>query len=622
MGERGRYRGLLIGNAKFPRDPHGLPTLNGPLVDVEELRQTLADDRIGLFQAADLQRLKDRKIQELREQADGFFISAVREDVLLLYYSGHGQLDERGTLYLCANDTHTGLLPSSALSSREINYMIDRCAATTIITILDCCYSGSFKSAAPAALDAGRGRYLLTSGRSTELALAATRSGQPSPFTGQLVRSLRTAQPANSTADLTVVALYRHVHRSMTESPGSTPQLKLAGEGDVVIARRPRPTPPPTVQLPVTKRPRGRIVRSSADRGISGSGNRRWAPEHAQHWLAYLAAHLDRLGTRDLAWWELGTTMSRSLRMLVVGFLAALAFGVPTGVANTLVDLIATSHGLGFALVRGIAAGVPHGLVAGLGFAVLYGSRYRGAARPSRVRIRITAFDRARGGHERFRSRFLLGLAFGLPTALVLVLVDRGVVAGLGDEFDGGLVNTLVLVPVVGLGIGLVLGITAWLEAPIDIGTAVSPVGLLRADRRNMAFHLLTWVLVFGLGGGIVNGFMASPGYGLLSGLVLGAGAACGGGLGYGLSLTAWGQWVALARIWLPLRGRLPWALTAFLEQACRRGVLRQAGAVYQFRNDHLINSAQALAAPPVLPVSRDGLPQRLVRGVRALLRG
>ncbi|MFE7313441.1 caspase family protein [Streptomyces sp. NPDC057555] len=249
MGERGRYRGLLIGNAKFPRDPHGLPTLNGPLVDVEELRQTLADDRIGLFQAADLQRLKDRKIQELREQAEKFFISAVREDVLLLYYSGHGQLDERGTLYLCANDTRTSLPQSSGLSSREINYMIDRCAATTIITILDCCYSGSFKSAAPAALDAGRGRYLLTSGRSTELALAATRSGQPSPFTGQLVRSLRTAQPANSTADLTIDELYRHVHRSMTESPGSTPQLKLAGEGDVVIARRPRPTPPPTVQL-------------------------------------------------------------------------------------------------------------------------------------------------------------------------------------------------------------------------------------------------------------------------------------------------------------------------------------------------------------------------------------
>jgi hypothetical protein len=50
---------------------------------------------------------------------------------------------------------------------------------------------------------------------------------------------------------------------------------------------------------------------------------------------------------------------------------------------------------------------------------------------------------------------------------------------------------------------------------------------------------------------------------------------------------------VALSRIWLPLTRRLPWRLIAFLDDACQQGVLRQAGAVYQFRHarlqDHLI---------------------------------
>jgi hypothetical protein len=50
-----------------------------------------------------------------------------------------------------------------------------------------------------------------------------------------------------------------------------------------------------------------------------------------------------------------------------------------------------------------------------------------------------------------------------------------------------------------------------------------------------------------------------------------------------------------MARIWLPLTGRMPWAMTAFLDDAYQRGVLRQAGAVYQFRHarlqDHLINA-------------------------------
>jgi hypothetical protein len=50
--------------------------------------------------------------------------------------------------------------------------------------------------------------------------------------------------------------------------------------------------------------------------------------------------------------------------------------------------------------------------------------------------------------------------------------------------------------------------------------------------------------------------------FGLVSRLVI--------GLGYWLSLTAWGQWVILARLWLPLTGRSPWAVAPFLDDACR----------------------------------------------------
>ena len=64
------------------------------------------------------------------------------------------------------------------------------------------------------------------------------------------------------------------------------------------------------------------------------------------------------------------------------------------------------------------------------------------------------------------------------------------------------------------------------------------------------------------------------------------------GALAYVFAFTAWGQWIVLARIWLPLTGKLPWAMTAFLADAYESGVLRQAGAAYQFRHarlqDHL----------------------------------
>ncbi|WP_189531088.1 hypothetical protein [Streptomyces roseolilacinus] len=64
------------------------------------------------------------------------------------------------------------------------------------------------------------------------------------------------------------------------------------------------------------------------------------------------------------------------------------------------------------------------------------------------------------------------------------------------------------------------------------------------------------------------------------------------GGLGasttYILAFTAWGQRLTLARIWLPLTRRLPWDTVAFLENAYHLGVLRHAGAVYQFRHNQL----------------------------------
>jgi len=58
--------------------------------------------------------------------------------------------------------------------------------------------------------------------------------------------------------------------------------------------------------------------------------------------------------------------------------------------------------------------------------------------------------------------------------------------------------------------------------------------------------------------------------------------------LSYALAFTAWGQWVLLSRVWLPLTGRLPWTMVTFLDDAYHRGVLRQAGAVYQFRHARL----------------------------------
>ncbi len=290
--------------------------------------------------------------------------------------------------------------------------------------------------------------------------------------------------------------------------------------------------------------------------------------------------------------------MSRLSRTVIIAVLAGVAFGVTTAIGNIPVDLVATAHGFRFAVVRGLLVGLLHGLAAGSLFGFVYWHlSARAALRPSPVRMRIglgTPVTRRNA-----RTRFLIGLLGGAVGMALLILVDEGVVGplGLADGQGAGLVAGLVFTVPIALSIGLVFGLIALFEAPVRTESVVSPADLLDIDRRNIAYHLLTWALVLGSGTGLVNGIVYGPLRGFEVGLVFGLEGAFGAGLAYGLSLTAWGQWVALARIWLPLTGQLPWALIAFLEDAHQRGVLRQVGAVYQFRHawiqSHLSRSHQ-----------------------------
>ncbi|WP_251054121.1 hypothetical protein [Streptomyces sp. ISL-66] len=86
----------------------------------------------------------------------------------------------------------------------------------------------------------------------------------------------------------------------------------------------------------------------------------------------------------------------------------------------------------------------------------------------------------------------------------------------------------------------------------------------------------------------LLRGTMGPLNWGVQDSLFIGAIGGLGGAASYVLAFTAWGQWIVLARVWLPLAGRLPWDPAAFLDDAYHRGVLRQTGAVYQFRHVRL----------------------------------
>jgi hypothetical protein len=187
----------------------------------------------------------------------------------------------------------------------------------------------------------------------------------------------------------------------------------------------------------------------------------------------------------------------------------------------------------------------------------------------------------------------VFGFAYGFVVGMV---ITYAVTSDLSIIVHVGLVDGLVYGSVFGVATGLTFCLLGLLETPLDIDSAVNPRSLLTTNRGTVTTQLLVWAPTFGAVVGFGSGVAVDVLQGSVGPLVwtseaaalLGVISGLGGAIGYALTLTAWGQWLVLTRIWLPLTGRLPWAVVTFLEDAYQRGVLRQAGAVYQFRHARL----------------------------------
>ena len=285
----------------------------------------------------------------------------------------------------------------------------------------------------------------------------------------------------------------------------------------------------------------------------------RWRAEDAQSWLVFLARYLERkIASQDLAWWQLREAVSRVI--------SELAFALIVGLSVAL--LMGLVFGLLWGALAGLTLGVVFGTAFGSGSWVLLNQRI--AEAPSRgMRIGVNGLVRGIG----------IGCGAGLAVALgagteagvragVAAAVKAALLLGLGFGTAGGCVGVLV---------------TALAVVPGDLAAAVSPLAVLVRDRQAALVLFLGAALGAGAGVGFALSFVAGVGSALGFGLSVGLGA----GLFVSVRQTMWPSYM-LTRAWLAFRHQLPWSLMTFLADAHRRGVLRQAGAVYQFRHIEL----------------------------------
>ena len=179
--------------------------------------------------------------------------------MLLLYFSGHGVLDDRGQLYLAVKDTERGLLRGTAIGATFIADEMDRSHSRRQVLILDCCHSGAFArgskgspglSVGTAAAFEGTGyaRVVMTATDSTQYAWEDDHvigEADKSVFTHYLVEGLKTgAADANADGWITLDELYDYVHAQVVahgrpEADAGDVDIQTAG----LLRHRPESSP-------------------------------------------------------------------------------------------------------------------------------------------------------------------------------------------------------------------------------------------------------------------------------------------------------------------------------------------------------------------------------------------
>lgn len=258
-----RKLALIIGNSQY--EDENLAHLVTPDADVTALAEVLRNPEIGGFD--EVATLVNQPATTIRRAVSSFFTGRGRDDLLLLYFSGHGIRDDRGQLFLAVRDTEHKLLRGTAIPAAFITEEMDHSRSKRQVLILDCCHSGAFArgmkaatgtSAGTAAAFEGKGlgRVVLTATDSTQYAWEGDRvigQAENSVFTHYLIQGLRTGE-ADLAGDgrITLDELYDYVYENVVnETPLQTPSKWSYGEqGEIVIARNPQRAVKPVEEPP------------------------------------------------------------------------------------------------------------------------------------------------------------------------------------------------------------------------------------------------------------------------------------------------------------------------------------------------------------------------------------
>ena len=260
---------FLFGNSTY-QDAR-LNRLNAPEEDIRAFSDVLEDKEIGGFNVT--WGAINGPVAVVQTNLTKFLALRKRDDVVLVYFTGHGLLDNQNRLYLALSETNAEYPSIGSMPADWLRESLDFCASERQILILDCCHSGAYIDGRKGADDQiainsktfdrqGYGRYVLAASSKTQSAIEI---GGRSEYTRALVDGLRDGIAAHGKPDISVADLQDYLveHFSTSVAPMRPEGAAIKKIGNLVIARNRYFVPP------IDGRLKRKLLDRDADRRIS-----------------------------------------------------------------------------------------------------------------------------------------------------------------------------------------------------------------------------------------------------------------------------------------------------------------------------------------------------------------
>jgi hypothetical protein len=252
----GKKYALIIGISKYRNNLRGIANLEFADADAKSIYEFLQKPAAGGFAREDMLYLTNEQATNvrIRDALTNFVSKPGTEDLLLIFFAGHGAPDPFGrqNLYIITHDTNIDDMPGTAIPMTMLRGYIDRnVRSKRVVLLMDACHSAGLSSGAR---DLGNnlsnlylqkwlyqeeGRAIITSSDVNEISRESQRWGNGhGVFTFYVLQGLKGDADANRDRFVSVGELFRYVRqkvRSETNSeqnprmlPGTNENLALS----------------------------------------------------------------------------------------------------------------------------------------------------------------------------------------------------------------------------------------------------------------------------------------------------------------------------------------------------------------------------------------------------------